>query len=129
MLPGVQKSHDTMIEGKICSDHVHMYVAVPPKVSVSEVMSYIRERAHLCCLTGFLKYRRRNAGRHFGARGYYVSTVRNVNEETIRDPYLKWGLGYLDIGLYDYKILLCSSPALQRCRGFFFENISLCGKI
>ena len=27
------------------------------------------------------------------------------------------------------EVLLGSSPALQWCRGFFFENISLCGKI
>jgi len=25
-----------LIEGKICVDHVHMYVAIPPKLSVSE---------------------------------------------------------------------------------------------
>ena len=29
-----------LIEGKVCKDHVHMYVGIPPKLSVSEVMSY-----------------------------------------------------------------------------------------
>ena len=31
----------------MCSEHVHMYVAVPPKVSVSEVMSYIKRKSTL----------------------------------------------------------------------------------
>ena len=34
-----------LIEGKVCKDHVHMYVAIPPKLSVSEVMSYIKGKS------------------------------------------------------------------------------------
>ena len=31
-----------LIEGKVCVDHIHMYVAIPPKLSVSEFMSYLK---------------------------------------------------------------------------------------
>ncbi len=31
------------------------------------------------------QYRTRNAGRHFWARGYYVVSIGNMNEETIRE--------------------------------------------
>ncbi len=31
-----------LIDGKICVDHVHMYVAIPPKMCVSEFMSYLK---------------------------------------------------------------------------------------
>ena len=75
----------TLIEGKVCSDHIHMYVAIPPKLSVSEVMSYIKGKSKLMLFDRHPEYRRRNAGRHFWARGYYVATVGNVNEETIRE--------------------------------------------
>ena len=32
----------SLIEGKVCKDHVHMYVAIPPKLSVSDFMSYLK---------------------------------------------------------------------------------------
>lgn len=31
-----------LIDGKVCRDHVHMYVAIPPKMCVSEFMSYLK---------------------------------------------------------------------------------------
>lgn len=72
-----------LIEGKVCKDHVHMYLAIPPKLSVSEVMSYIKGKSALMLFDRYPEYKTRNADRHFWARGYYVSTVGNVNEETI----------------------------------------------
>ena len=30
-----------LIDGRVCKDHIHMYVAIPPKISVSEFMSYL----------------------------------------------------------------------------------------
>ena len=31
-----------LIDGRVCKDHIHMYVAIPPKISVSEFMSYLK---------------------------------------------------------------------------------------
>ena len=61
-----------LLDGKVCVDHIHMYVAIPPKLSV--LMLFDRHP----------EYRQKWGDRHFWARGYYVSTVGNVNEETIR---------------------------------------------
>ena len=36
-----------LIEGKVCVDHIHMYVAIPPKLSVSEFMSYLKGKSAL----------------------------------------------------------------------------------
>ena len=36
-----------IIEGKVCVDHVHMYVAIPPKLSVSDFMSYLKGKSAL----------------------------------------------------------------------------------
>ena len=30
-----------LIDGRVCKDHIHMYVEIPPKISVSEFMSYL----------------------------------------------------------------------------------------
>lgn len=35
----------TLIEGKVCVDHIHMYVAIPPIISVSDFMSYLKEKS------------------------------------------------------------------------------------
>ena len=72
-----------LIEGKVCVNHVHMYVAIPPKMSVSEFMSYLKGKSSLMIFDRHPEYRVRGGNRHFWARGYYVATVGNVNEETI----------------------------------------------
>ncbi len=59
-----------------------MYVAIPPKMSVSEFMSYLKGKSALMIFDRHPEYRKRS-DRHFWVRGYYVATVGNVNEETI----------------------------------------------
>lgn len=72
-----------IIEGKVCKDHIHMYVAIPPKMSVSDFMAYLKGKSTLMLFDRHPEYRQKWTDRHFWARGYYVSTVGNVNEETI----------------------------------------------
>ena len=72
-----------IIEGKVCKDHVHIYMAIPPKISVSDFMAYLKGKSALMLFNRHPEYRQKWADRHFWARGYYVSTVGNVNEETI----------------------------------------------
>ena len=72
-----------IIEGKICVDHVHMYVAIPPKFAVSEFMSYLKGKSTLMLFDRHPEFRTKKRDQHFWARGYYVATVGNVNEATI----------------------------------------------
>lgn len=62
-----------MINAKACPDHIHMYISVPPKLSISSFMGYLKliifERH------SNLKYKYGN--RTFWCRGFYVSTVGN----------------------------------------------------
>lgn len=73
-----------LIDGKVCVDHVHMYVGIPPKYSISEIMSYLKGKSTLMLLDRHPEYRSRG-DKHFWARGYFVASVGNVNEETIRE--------------------------------------------
>lgn len=72
-----------LVDGRVCKDHIHMYVAIPPKISVSEFMSYLKGKSTLMLFDRHPEYQTKWGDRHFWARGYYVSTVGNVNEETI----------------------------------------------
>ena len=76
-----------LIRGGICKDHVHLYLAIPPKMSISVVMSKIKGKSALMLFDRHPEMRGK-LGRHFWARGYYVETVGNVNEEVIKE-YIK----------------------------------------
>ena len=62
-------------EAEICRDHVHMLVSIPPKVSVSSFMGYLKGKSSIMIYEQFgdLKFKYRN--REFWCRGYYVDTV------------------------------------------------------
>ena len=62
-------------EAEICPEHVHMLVEIPPKLSVSNFMGYLKGKSSLLIYEKFgdMKYKYRN--REFWCRGYYVDTV------------------------------------------------------
>lgn len=64
-----------IIEGEICVDHVHLLLSIPPKISVSGFMGYLKGKSSLMLFQRFgnLKFAYRN--REFWCRGYYVDTV------------------------------------------------------
>ena len=78
----------TLIEGSVCKNHVHMYVSIPPKLSVSEFMGYLKGKSALMLFDRFPHYKS-HGQRNFWARGYYVVTVGNVNEATIKSYILE----------------------------------------
>ena len=72
-----------IIEAEACPDHIHMLVSIPPKISVSPFMGYLKGKSALMIFDKHanLKYKFGNC--HFWAEGYYVSTV-GLNEATIK---------------------------------------------
>ena len=72
----------TIIKAATLLDHVHMYVSIPPKESVSKVVGRIKGKSALMLFDRHPEYRDRN-NCHFWARGYYCETVGNVNGATI----------------------------------------------
>ena len=76
-----------IIEAEACPDHIHLFVEIPPKLSVSGFMGYLKGKsaAMLYEQFGDLKYRYRN--KEFWCRGYYVDTV-GKNESRIAE-YIK----------------------------------------
>lgn len=72
-----------IIEGAVCIDHIHMCVSIPPKLSVSEFVGYLKGKSAL--MTHDRHPEMTNKwNRKFWARGYYVTTIGNINEETIK---------------------------------------------
>ena len=72
-----------IIEGAVCKDHVHLCLSIPPKMSISEFMGYLKGKSALMIFDRHPELGEK-WNREFWARGYYVSTIGNVNEETVR---------------------------------------------
>ena len=64
-----------IIEAECCPNHIHMLVEIPPKMSVSSFVGYLKGKSSLMIYDQFgdLKFKYRN--REFWCRGYYVDTV------------------------------------------------------
>ena len=64
-----------IITAEVCPDHVHMLVEIPPKMTVSGFMGFLKGKSSIMIYQkwGNMKYKYRN--RSFWCRGYYVDTV------------------------------------------------------
>nr|WP_320415464.1 IS200/IS605 family transposase [Paenibacillus alvei] len=71
-----------ILEGHMMPDHVHMLVAIPPKISVSSFMGYLKGKSSLMIFEKHASLKYKYGNRKFWAEGYYVSTV-GLNEATV----------------------------------------------
>ena len=64
-----------IIEGEVCPDHIHLLLSIPPKLSISGFMGYLKGKSSLMIFQrwGNMKFAYRN--REFWCRGYYVDTA------------------------------------------------------
>ncbi len=64
-----------IIEGEVCPDHIHLLLSIPPQMSVSGFMGYLKGKSSLMIFQKFgnMKFAYRN--REFWCRGYYVDTT------------------------------------------------------
>ncbi len=72
-----------ILEGHLMPDHVHMLVSIPPKISVSNFMGYLKGKSSLMIFDKHANLKYKFGNRKFWAEGYFVSTV-GLNEATIR---------------------------------------------
>ena len=64
-----------IIEGHLMPDHIHMLVSIPPKMSVSSFMGYLKGKSSLMIFDKHANMKYRYGNREFWCRGYYVDTV------------------------------------------------------
>ena len=71
-----------ILEGNMMPDHVHLLLSIPPKMSVSSFMGYLKGKSAMMVFDKHADLKYKFGNRHFWASGYYVSTV-GLNEATI----------------------------------------------
>ena len=93
-----------IVEAEICPDHVHMLVEIPPKMSVSDFVGYLKGKSTLMIFERHANLKYKYGNRHFWCRGYYVDTVgKNAKkiQEYIQNQ-LKEDLEYDQMSLKEY---------------------------
>ena len=64
-----------ILGGNVMSDHVHILVSIPPKMSVSSFMGYLKGKSSLIIFERHANLKYKYGNRVFWAKGYFVSTV------------------------------------------------------
>ena len=64
-----------IIEAEVCPDHIHMLVEIPPKMSVSSFMGYLKGKSSTMLYEKFGELKQKYRSREFWCRGYYVDTA------------------------------------------------------
>ena len=72
-----------IIAGAVCVDHIHLSVAIPPKISIANFMGYLKGKSALMIFDKHANLKYKFGNRHFWAEGYYVSTV-GLNDAAIK---------------------------------------------
>ena len=68
-------------------NHVHLLVSIPLKMSVSQIMGYLKGKSNLMIFDRHANLKYKYGNQHFWARGYYVDTVGR-NKKQIQE-YIK----------------------------------------
>ena len=82
-----EQKNVNIIEVQACPDHIHMIVEIPPSLSVSQFVGFLKGKSSLMIFDRHANLKYKYGNRHFWCRGYYVDTVGR-NEGTIKE-YIK----------------------------------------
>ena len=73
-----------IVSGSMSPDHVHLLLSIPPSISVSKSLQYIKGKSSRKLLQEFALLKKRYWGQHLWARGYFVVSVGNVNSAEVQ---------------------------------------------
>ena len=93
-----------IIEANAYKDHIHMLVSIPPKLSVSQFMGYLKGKSSLMIFDRHANLKYKYGNRQFGCKGYYVDTVernKKAIEEYIKNQ-IQEDIAYEQISLKEY---------------------------
>ena len=93
-----------IVQAEMCRDHVHMLVEIPPSMSVSSFVGYLKGKSTLMIFERHANLKYKYGNRHFWCRGYYVDTVgkdAKKIEEYIRNQ-IQEDLEYDQMTLKEY---------------------------
>ena len=74
-----------ILKGHVSKDHVHLFVSLPPQLTISRFVQRVKGKSSYKLLQEFSHLRKVFWGRHVWARGYFCCSSGNVTDEVIKD--------------------------------------------
>jgi Transposase and inactivated derivatives len=75
----------TIMKGHVAKDHVHLFVSIPPQVTISRMIQWLKGKSSYKMLGEFPHLQKQFWGRHLWARGYFCCSSGNVSDEVIAE--------------------------------------------
>jgi putative transposase len=72
-----------ILKGHVSKDHVHLFVSIPPQVTISRLVQRLKGKSSHTLLNEYSHLRKAFWGRHLWARGYFCCSSGNVTDEVI----------------------------------------------
>ena len=74
-----------ILKGVVSSDHVHMHIEYPPKLSVSEISKQLKGRSSVKLQKEYSHLKKRYWGRRFWSRGFGAFSTGNITDEMVQE--------------------------------------------
>ena len=73
-----------IVQGHVAKDHVHLFVSIPPQVTISRLVQRLKGKTAYKMLQEYPHLRKKFWGQHMWARGYFCCSSGNVTDEVIK---------------------------------------------
>ena len=71
--------------GHVSQDHIHLFVSIPPQVTISRLVQWLKGKTAHHLLAEFPHLKKQCWGRHLWARGYFCCSSGNVTDRMVAD--------------------------------------------
>jgi putative transposase len=82
----ISRSMDVeILKGHVSKNHVHLFVSIPPQVSISNYVKAVKGKSSRKLLSEYRRLSKMFWGRHIWARGYFAASTGNVTDEVVAE--------------------------------------------
>ena len=74
-----------IIKGHVSKEHVHIFVSVPPQISVSKIVQLLKGKTSRKLLQEDKQLSKQYYGQHLWARGFFSVSSGNITDEAIME--------------------------------------------
>ena len=74
-----------IMNGHVSKDHVHLLVSIPPQVTISRMMQWLKGKSAYKIMMEFPHMKKHYWGQHMWARGYFCCSTGNVTDEIVAE--------------------------------------------
>lgn len=79
-------NHDVKImKGHVSKDHVHLLLSIPPQVTISKLLQYLKGKTAHKIMMEFTHIKKQYWGQHMWARGYFCCSTGNVTDDVVAE--------------------------------------------